>query len=117
MEDNIMESREQETTLMKRCSHFISCSAVDCPLDPLQGERGPVEEEECRVRRSTRLRVTEQARAEGVTTPLKYDGLTYREWKREQRSSAGRARWQALAEEEKQIIRQRLAKAREKVAA
>ena len=101
---------------MERCPHWNTCSAVECPLDPLQGERGPVEDEQCHARIATRRRIIEEARAEGISTPLKYSGLLQREWVREKRSAQGKAGWEALPEAEKQARRDRLRRAREKVA-
>ncbi len=107
---------EEEVALMNRCPHRKTCNAVECPLDPLQGQRGPVEEEQCHARIATRQPIIDQARAEGITTPLKYNGLLYREWVKDKRSAAGKSRWQALPEEEKQHRRERLRQARQKAA-
>ena len=62
---------EEETALMKRCPHWHTCSAVECPLDPLQGQRGP----------ETPLSPTETVRVEWI----EYEGeryLSVRVWSR-----------------------------------
>lgn len=107
---------EDEVALMERCPHWESCNAVECPLDPLQGQRGPVAEEQCHARIATRKRIIEQARAEGIATALKHEGFLYREWVRQKRSAGAKARWQALPEEEKCHRRERLRQARQKAA-
>ena len=105
---------EEESTLMKRCPHWNTCNVVECPLDPRQGERGPVEDEKCHARIATRQRIIKEVRAEGITTPLKYDGLLYSEWVTEKRSARGKAHWRALPEAEKQVRLKRLAQMRQK---
>ena len=106
----------EESALMKRCPYWDTCNAVQCPLDPLQGQRGPVEEERCRAQIATRQRIIQQAQAQGITTPLKHGGLLHREWVREKRSAAAKARWEQLPQEEKERRRQRLRQARQKTA-
>ena len=103
---------EEEAALMTRCPHWNTCNAVECPLDPRQGERGPVEDERCRARIATRQRIIKEA--EAITTPLKYDGLLYSEWVTEKRSARGKAHWRALPEAEKQVRLKRLAQMRQK---
>ena len=105
---------EDKLALRARCPHWNTCSAVECPLDSQQGERGPIEDEQCHARISTRQRIIKEARAEGITIRLKYDGLLRQEWLREQRSARGKAQWHALPETEKQARRERLRQARER---
>ncbi|MCD6359270.1 MAG: hypothetical protein J7M38_00310, partial [Armatimonadetes bacterium] len=73
-----------DTRLMKRCPQWDTCSTPDCPLDPEYLQRGHSfeGEEKCRAQRPTRLRIVEEAAAEGVATvaALSYGGLTKREW-------------------------------------
>ena len=107
---------EEEAALMTRCAHWNTCNAVECPLDPRQGERGPLEHEQCHARIATRRRIIEEARAEGITTPLKYDGLLHSEWITEKRRARGKARWRALPEAKKQARLQWLAQMRLKTA-
>ena len=92
---------DDQLLLVRRCPHYETCSAVECPLDPLQGKRGPVEEEKCHARRATRLAIVAQAKAEGIDYPLLYGGLTYAETVRDKRSARARARWESMSEEER----------------
>ncbi len=74
----------------------------DCPLDPLYEQRGRRDEEnQCQVRKSTRLRIVAEAATEGVEMKLPYGGLTHEEHTNEQRSTKAKAHWQALSPEEK----------------
>lgn len=99
---NGLDTCTMECKLIQDCPQFSRCSAVDCPLDLLQGHRGPEEEERCRATKLVRRRIIEEHRAAGLIFALKYDGLTYKETVKEKRSALGRARWEALPEAEKQ---------------
>ena len=96
------EQIERETVLKERCPRFHVCGANDCPLDPLYEQRGRRDEEnQCQVRKSTRLRIVAEAATEGVEMKLPYGGLTHEEHTNEQRSTKAKAHWQALSPEEK----------------
>ena len=102
-----------ETALTERCPQFDHCSVNVCPLDPLAGQRETHPEDsekKCRAERPTRLRIVEEARAEGVSTVayLPWGGLTLKEW-----NAAGAAdRFEALPEEEKAARRDRMREVR-----
>ncbi len=96
----------EDSTLMKRCSQWDTCSAPDCPLDPEYLQRGAKQdgEEDCHTRKSTRLRIVAEARAEGVATAaaLPYGGLTKKEHGSELRSRRMKAEFAALPEDIKE---------------
>ena len=91
--------------LMKQCPQFYTCSAPLCPLDPRYPDRPAFKgDDRCTSRKSTRLRITEEAEAKGIATVggLEYRGLTVKEFTSEERSRRMKARWEALPEDEKQ---------------
>ena len=95
---------DYELLLVRRCHHYDTCSAVECPLDVLQGQRGPVEEETCHALRRTRLAIIAQARAEGIEYPLRHGGLTEAEVAKDKRSATRRRVWEAMPEESRQRV-------------
>ena len=99
---------DYELLLVRRCPHYDrGCSAVECPLDPLQGQRGPVEEEKCRALRRTRLAIIAAAKAEGLDYPLRHGGRTEAEVAKDKRRAVARQRWEGLSEEQKQAFLER----------
>ncbi len=80
----------------EECPRFSRCDINCCPLDPAYpGQISLTGERRCPQAKAIRYRI-------GLKYPnlLRYQGLTAREW-------AGKQRWEALPEEEKQRIRQR----------
>ena len=112
---NGMTIAQWDCLLVRRCTQFDSCSAVDCPLDFRQGQRSdpyPDESEKCRALVSTRQEIIAQAVAEGLKFELHYGGLTYKESVSEIQGERRKARYEALPEDKKQEMRERLVRAR-----
>lgn len=104
--------------LMKRCPQFPSCSAPECPLDPCYPDRVRTEASEpsCTARLSTRLRIVEEAVAEGASTAkaLRYGGRTRREETGRRRAERAKAQWARLPEHEREARRETLRRGRAK---
>ena len=98
-----MSLAEWDCLLCQRCPQFEVCGARDCPLDFLQGCRGPSfpdETEKCHAQRKTRQRIIAEARAEGLKFDLHHDGLTVREVQREERRARYREQLKAMSPEQ-----------------
>ena len=89
---------DYELLLVRRCPHYDTCSAVECPLDVLQGQRGPVGEEICHALRRTRLAIIAEAQAEGIEYRLRHGGRTEAEVAKDKRREQARRQWEALPE-------------------
>ncbi len=102
-----------ELALVRRCPQYDTCSAPQCPLDPLYPTRSHFPDEaDCKALKRTRLEIVEKGVAEGVETAqyLTYVGLTVQEDRSRRKADAAKARFEALPEAEKQRIRDRLTK-------
>lgn len=98
-------------TLAARCPQYHTCSAPKCPLDQGYHRRADRQagEEKCRARKTTRLRIVEEARAEGGEAAVAVEGLPYGGLTgAENRGKGARARWDALTPDQQQAERARL---------
>ena len=96
-----------ETSIVRLCWRFQQCSAPLCPLDPNMRKRGSRQhgEEKCRLQKTTRLRIVQQAKTKGLAAvaALPYGGLTRPEW-------AGHAWWESRSDEQRKSKLAALAK-------
>ena len=92
---------------MRYCSRFENCSAPKCPLDFLIALRTETEEDvRCVMARATRHKYWESM-PEDLRNVLPFQGYFEGEFKR---SAVARERWEALPEEKKAEIRERMKK-------
>lgn len=105
---NGMTLAEWDCLLCRRCPQYETCGARDCPLDFLQGCRGPSfpdETETCHAYRKSRHRVITEAQAAGLQFELHHDGLTLREVYREERADRYREQMKGMSEEHLEMLR------------
>ncbi len=82
----------------KECPRFDSCSANDCPLNPMKLESLPDDPEtECRAQPSVRLMIADMYN-------LSNRGMTDKEIKREARRIRAKKRWNDYPDEKKEKI-------------
>jgi len=89
--------------IFEQCPRYLKCSVNNCPLSidyPNLSVAPNDPEKKCGVAKTIRVRI-------GSQTTLKYGGLTRGEYN-------AKERWDALPETEKEAMRQRMIKMREK---
>ncbi len=90
---------------MSRCARFDFCSAPKCPLDILINLRTEIDEDpRCEMAKATRHKYWESM-PDYLNTELKFEGYFEVEYNR---MKSARARFDALPEEKKREIRERM---------
>jgi rubredoxin len=90
---------------MSTCSRFDSCSAMKCPMDIFINERTELEgDPRCGIAKATRHKYWESL-PEDLRSRLPYEGYFQSEYAR---MKAAKERWNALSEDRKAEIRERM---------
>ena len=97
---------------MSACSRFQSCPAMKCPLDPQIDEKmaydpdldGEFRDSKCTMARTTRHKYWESL-PDDLRAKLPYEGYFRTEYTR---MKAAKVRWDALPEDRKAEIRERM---------
>ena len=103
----IMSGEKEQLSLesMSYCSRFEDCSAPKCPLDILVDIRTEVEEDpKCEMAKATRHKYW-LSMPDYLKSALKYQGYFEPEYNR---MRSARERWNALSEDKKAEIRERM---------
>ena len=105
--EGIMLDEKEQLSLesMSYCSRFEDCSAPKCPLDILIDIRTEVEEDpKCEMAKATRHKYW-LSMPDYLKSALKYQGYFESEYNR---MRSARERWNALSEDKKAEIRERM---------
>lgn len=104
-DSSVIEREALSLESMGMCSRFEFCSAQKCPLDILIGARlEDPSDPKCEMAKATRHKYWESLKPE-IRSLLPFQGYLEKEYNRKR---AARERWDALSEEEKAAIRERM---------
>ena len=105
--ESVMSGEKEQLSLesMSYCSRFEDCSAPKCPLDILVDIRTEVEEDpKCEMAKATRHKYW-LSMPDYLKSELKFEGYFESEYNR---MRSAKERWNALSEDKKAEIRERM---------